>query len=238
VVDMELAIVDGRMPDSMIANLKACGFAVEKTIEHSKLAKPVAYHPDMQMCRIDKHTIVICPELFNHYINKLEKYDLNLICGKSKLEHKYPLDIAYNCAVMRNKAFHRANFTDEIIKRELCKNNIELVNINQGYGKCSMAIIPDGSCICGDVGVGNVLRKEKIDYLEINPNSIILNGYDHGFIGGSSSQGSDKLYITGSLEYHDFEKSVREWIEAKGIELIELSDDIIVDYGTILIMGE
>lgn len=235
---MKLAIVDGRITSEIENELIVCGYKVLKTIKHVELQEPIAYHPDMQMCRIDESTVVVCPQMYEYYKEKLKDFEIQVLRGSTVLEAKYPNDIAYNIAIIGKQAFHKSKYTDSIVIDELEKRNITLNSVNQGYSKCSILIGPNDYCITSDAGLFKKLKENNIDVLDMNIKNIDLEGYDCGFIGGCSSIGGSELYITGRLESHDGGFDIKNKLESNGIVIVELSKENLVDYGTIIIMGE
>lgn len=68
------------------------------------------------------------------------------------------------------------------------KNDIEIVNINQGYARCSTLILNNRTAVTADISVKNALEKDGAKVLLISSGDIKLEGYDYGFIGGASGK--------------------------------------------------
>lgn len=169
---------------------------------NKKIAEPVSYHPDMSLCCIDD-VFVCCPESYDYY---KEFIGDKLIPGKTSLNCNYPEDIAYNVLVYKDYAFGRTEYIDEVLKEELRRKNITLIDVNQGYTKCSCAVCDEG-VITADEGIYQKLQEKGINALKIAPGFVELAGYDYGFIGGVSGKIEGVLTFFGDVSKHaDFEK--------------------------------
>jgi len=237
---MKLAIIDGRMDLNMEKKLIQDGFIVIRTIEHPNLQDPVKYHPDMQMSRIDCRTLVICPILYDYYYRVIKSVNnnINLVKGSTYLEENYPMNIAYNAVILNESIIHLSGYTDVMILDEIKKRKMNYLSVRQGYTKCSVMIMPDGHCVTGDDGIYKKMAKENLHIDKTEIKDIELKGYDYGFIGGCSSIGDEKLYITGRLKEHKYGIELENKLKSKNINVVELSDSPLKDYGTIIILGD
>ena len=172
------------------------------SFSHTNLQKGVASHPDMTITPIGEK-FVCCPESYEYY----EKFLHNrLIMGARKLSSHYPNDVAYNVLIYKNKAFAKEESIDEVVLEELKKRKIELINVSQGYAKCSCAVCENG-VITADDGIFEKLIENDIKALKITPGYVTLHGYDYGFIGGASGMIDGKLTFFGDVSQHpDFDK--------------------------------
>lgn len=232
---MKYAVIDKTMDKAMKNIIAEQGYILVETIICENIQESLKYHPDMQICRIDKQTIVVEPSCYSYYRDIFHNTDINVIKGKTVLTAKYPSDIAYNVLVSELYAFHNFKYTDKIILEELSKRNIKLLNINQGYSKCSIMLLPNGKLITEDQGISKTSMKYGIDIFNITNREVELSGYDCGFIGGASSQGGELIFLTGSLSNHSYGNLLKEYIS--DIKTIELSNKKLYDYGSIIILG-
>ena len=177
-------IVDGRAAHLMEKRLLFMGIEVIKTLRHPRLYDAVAYHPDMVICPVGDGKMVVEPTMYEYFKKSLSSYGTMVLKGKTELSRNYPLNIAYNIAVAGNRAFLYSRYADKTIVDELGKNNTVLINVKQGYTKCSTAVIDDSSIVTADRGIYTAAIKNGMDALLINPGQIILEGFDYGFIGG------------------------------------------------------
>lgn len=236
--DARIAIVDGRVDNEIVTNLEKHNITVIKSIECKELDPNIAYHPDMVMHPISYDTLIIAPNVYDYYKENLSPLGIKVIKGETKLENKYPKDIAYNVARLKDVAIHNFRYTDEILKFYFKRQNIELVNIRQGYSKCSLAVIDDISGITSDKYMYKKLIQKGYDLLLIKPGYIKLYGYEYGFVGGTCGNFSKKsILFSGVFNNHpDFKKMV-SFIESRNIDIKILSKSSIKDIGTIITLS-
>lgn len=196
-----MLIVDARFVNK--ANeLWGSNHEIIPSFTHKKLQAPVSSHPDMTILPIGD-VFVCCPESYDYYKAFLKE---RLISGEIQLSSHYPNDIAYNVLIYKNKAFAKRDYIDPVVLKELKKQNIELINVNQGYAKCSCAVCDKG-VITADDSIFKALCEQGINSLKITPGYVKLTGYDYGFIGGASGVIDGKLTFFGDVSKHpDFFK--------------------------------
>lgn len=186
---------------------------------HQKIQEPLSAHPDMTIVKIGE-TFVCAPESYEHYKGILNK---RVVCGKTALSFHYPYDIAYNVLIYKNKAFGKEEYIDSVVKDELKRNNIELINVNQGYAKCSCCVCDKG-VITADNGIYEVLLKNGINALKIAPKHVKLSGYDYGFIGGASGEIDGRLTFFGDVSCHPDFLKIRDFCDFDYFREIPLTD--------------
>lgn len=184
-----------------------------------KLQPQVASHPDMTIVPVGD-VFVCCPESFDYYKAYLGK---KLIRGETKLSPHYPNDIAYNVLIYKDFAFGKEDFLDPVVKKVLKDKNIKLINVNQGYAKCSSAVTKNG-VITADKGIYEALVKNGVNALKINEGHVKLKGYDYGFIGGASGIIDEKLTFFGDVTQHPDFLKIKDFCEFSYIEDFELTD--------------
>lgn len=228
-------IIDGRVSSEIMDNLKKLNLKIIPTIECKEVAKPIAYHPDIVMHPVDHKSLIIAPNVFEYYEEKLYGMGINLIKGDTRLGKAYPKDIAYNVGRMEGIAVHNFKYTDEKLKYYLKKQGLEFVHVNQGYTKCSMAIIDEKAVITADYVISKKLKDLAFDVLLIQPGYIELSGYNYGFIGGTCGNLSrDEIILTGTLDYHLDKKEILRFIKKYKKIPIWLSNKKIIDVGTMI----
>lgn len=233
--DAKLAIVDGRVDDEIVTNLQKLNITVIKSMECKELYQSVAYHPDMVMHPISNDTLLVAPNVYDYYRDILANQGVKVIKGETVLQEKYPNNIAYNVARLKDIAIHNFRYTDEVLKFYLNKQNIERLNIKQGYSKCSLAIIDDISGITSDKYMYKKLVEKGYQILLIEPGYIELQGYNYGFIGGTcGSFSKNKILFSGILSEHPDKDRITSFIKSRGKNIISLSEKPFIDIGTII----
>jgi len=230
-----IAIIDGRVCNEIIENLKRYGLEIIKTCKCEELYDAISYHPDIVIHPINYDTVVVAPNVYDYYKDILTFFGIKVIKGERKLSRNYPENIAYNVARISRYAVHNTKFTDEKLKYYLIKEGIDFINVNQGYTKCSLAIIGENVGITSDPSIYKMLKNHNMDVLLIKEGSIQLPGLNYGFIGGATGMMSKyELLITGTLEEHPSLNEIRIFLKKHKIKPIYLSNNKIIDIGSII----
>ena len=155
--------VDNRMKAVYKEYLKNLGVILVEIPCNTRLYNEISSHVDI-MCTKESDTLILEKSLYDYLlsskdcnIDKLLKCS-NVVCGESTVLGKYPLDVQYNLCVIGNNAIHNFKYTDSVLKNILIKNKYNLVNIAQGYSKCSIAVIDENSCIVTDKKIYEILK--------------------------------------------------------------------------------
>lgn len=109
-----------------------------------------------------------------------------------------------------------------------------ILNVGQGYSKCSCAILADGAIITADRGIATVTRQNGIDTLLISEGHVELPGYSYGFIGGASGLCGSRLYFCGDLEKHPDHMAIEAFSKMHSTQCISLSDGMLYDVGSLI----
>jgi len=200
------------------------------------LPEPMMFHADIQFHYLGDRCAVVCPELFEYYREQFSKLNIEIICGETRLESTYPGDIAYNVArVSKQYALHRTDKTDKVLAGELLRRGVSIINVPQGYTKCSVAPVSENAFITSDRGIYAAVKEYKMDVLLISEGNIELNPYPFGFIGGCTGLISkNQMFFEGSIETHpDCEKIIR-FLEKYGVLPLEVKGKNLRDIGSVI----
>ncbi len=170
--------------------------------------KPEQRHADMQVLPI-KNNVFILQEC-NILKCKLEKYN-PIICRKSA-EKSYPENVILNFLYFKNCLFGKIDAIDSSVKEYCVNNNIKIVNVNQGYCRCSTLVVSDNAVITADKSIEFAIKSEGADVLRISEGHIRLEGFDYGFIGGASAEIDDTIYFFGNIENHPDYNIIKKFI--------------------------
>ena len=230
-----LVIVDGSIDEEIYDNLKKLNIKIIKTIKCEEVDESISYHPDIVIHPLNHNTLVIAPNVFDYYEEMLGGMGIKLIKGEKFLDMQYPDDIAYNVGRLFGVAIHNFNHTDEKLKYYLEKEDLKFINVNQGYTKCSLAVLDRYTGITADLPIYEKLTGLGFEILLIQPGHILLEGQNYGFIGGASGNLSkDEFLLSGSLKEHPNREDILNFIYKKNKKLIFLSEKKIEDIGTII----
>lgn len=200
--------------------------------ENTYLDTPVSRHADIlgnyvgkSTFLADKHQIELC-----RFIE-----DNN---GKSviieNIKSPYPNDCLLNFADIGDYIIcNKSILTDEIVEL-LSKKTI--INVKQGYSKCSVCICGYNTIVTDDISVYNaVLQYDNINSLLIEKGSIHINKYDYGFIGGCCGLiNKNVLLFNGDLSLHsDFDK-IKKFLYDNNVNYIDIKGKPLTDIGSII----
>lgn len=231
---MKTAIIDNRADEKAVYCLENMGLKVIPTIKIPQLYDAVATHADIQIHYLGQNSFVCAPEAFEYYKKHLPN-TCTLIKGSKSIGSAYPYDILYNTAVLKDFAICNSAYTAIEILSEYKRMNKNILNVKQGYSKCSTAVVSDNAIITADVGIYKSAVLNNIDALKITEGNINLRGMDYGFIGGATGL-IDKhtLAVNGNINTHPDADKIKKFCTQCGTELIMLNDGILTDMGSII----
>ncbi|MEN8076197.1 DUF6873 family GME fold protein [Clostridioides difficile] len=232
-----VCFVDYRTTLSEINALKNLNFDIIKIPKDENLYSAINGHVDIQLNILDKRnsTIIINKNIPKSFKDILSCKNINFIESNNTLSYEYPNNIALNAYITDNYLIHNLKFTDKKIL-EFCKNK-KLINVKQGYSKCSILPLREKVIITNDKGIYNTLIKENFDILLLPFGDIELSGLNYGFIGGVGGMISDEcIAFFGSLENYAFGKDVKNFLYKYDIKPIYLNNGKLVDRGSLLVL--
>lgn len=205
---VSMGIIDGRADKHIISKLNEAGINVLRTDTCKDLYDAVSFHPDMFLHHIGGNLIVVPPNAPETTLNKLSDEGFNIIKGEKYISRKYPADTAYNVARIGNYAVCSVKNTDRVLLQNLQDAGVAIIDVKQGYAKCSVCIAGENACITSDGGIYGALSRYGFDVLLVSPGFISLHELNYGFIGGASGLISDDtILFSGNIEAHpDFIK--------------------------------
>lgn len=201
---------------------------------YTRLAKPVASHPDMLFCVLDK--TVFCYKdymLENNLCDVVsrEGYSINFVSNTCSME--YPNDIALNVLVMGKDLLCNTRHTAPEILDYAKKHGYCVHNVNQGYSACSTLIIDENTAITSDMGISSAIKSLGKKVLIIKNEDIVLPGYDCGFIGGASGKIGESVYFFGDIDTLQDGKTIFNLLREKNLSIKSISSGRVYDFGGI-----
>ena len=235
---MKYLLIDVRMREVEKQTLKNLGYELIEIKKSTNVYPEIASHVDIFACKV-KDKIIAEEHIYNILKDKLKR---NIIIqGDSTIQDVYPNDINYNVCIVGNKAIHNFKYTDSKIISELNKDNLELINVKQGYSNCSIAVIDENSIILSDKGLYNNLKKSGLDilFLDYIPDIKLFgaNGEyskKNGFIGGAISRIGDSIVVFGELNKIDCYGDIKKFIKERKLNIIDFNGLDVVDYGGVI----
>lgn len=232
-----ICICDYRTPRAVLNPLKERGFDIIQLPPDPSLPYPVNGHTDLLVFIIEGYLLT----RESYYYTALA--DIDKLCKKARLKRmisteeagaKYPRDCGLCAAISGKNIIYCEKSADRKLLRMGIARGYSLLNVPQGYTKCSCAILADGSIITSDEGIVRVTRAAGIDTLAVSAGHIDLPGYDYGFIGGASGLCGNTLYFCGNIKAHpDYEK-IAGFSEKHKTEIVSLSEERLYDVGSLV----
>ncbi|RLD90828.1 MAG: hypothetical protein DRJ09_03040 [Bacteroidetes bacterium] len=225
-------IINKEIPHQAITTLKQFGEVILFTSENITYQQ-VAGHPDLFFCG-DRGRCVVAPNTPVKYINRLKERGVSFVLGSQSVGESYPYSAIYNAVITSRYVIHNLSITDPVILETF--GYLEKINIKQGYSRCSLLPLKENHFITSDQGIYKVLKKHNLNVIYINPSTILLPGFEHGFFGGVAGVDDDTLFLIGSLSYFPEGEKVRAYLDRLNYTIVELYDGSLFDGGSILIV--
>ena len=234
---MGYLLIDERMRSIEKETLKSLGYNLIEVKKNNEIYPEISSHVDIFACKV-KNKIIAEKHVYDILKNKLKR---DIIQGNSVVHSTYPNDINYNVCIVGNRAIHNFKYTDTKIIEELNKNKFELINVKQGYSKCSIAVINENSIILSDRGMYNNLKNSGLDilFLDYIPDIKLFNenreySQKNGFIGGAISRIGNNIVIFGDLDKIDYDGKIKGFIKERNLDIIDFKKLDVIDYGGVV----
>ena len=232
---MKYAIIDFRTDTEEKYNLKNLGYEILICPPSELLYDAVCGHPDMLLHIIDAKTIMVHKDMDKNFVDKLKTLGFNVVFSKNSLKDTYPEDIILNSVSFYNSFIHNIKYTDDNLLNYM--GDKKLLNVKQGYTKCSTAIVSRNSVMTSDKTIAKTLSKENIDVLLLPPGDIILPGLNYGFIGGCCGLlDKNSMAFYGDLNYYSYGEIVLEFLNKHDVNPIFLRKGKLIDRGSLFII--
>lgn len=230
---MKTVIVDNRISELEKYNLKKLDLNIILTPICKDISFPISGHPDEVICKVSDKLMIIYKNSTSEFIASIKNLGIHIIKSSNTLGNEYPNDVALNGVVLKDFFIHNIKYTDQSLYNNILDKTI--INVKQGYTKCSTAVINDYALMTSDIGIANSASKFNLDVLLLPPGDIVLPGFEYGFIGGSCGLiNKNTLAFYGNLEKYKFKNKVLNFLNKHNIKPIYLSDSKLIDRGSII----
>ena len=235
-----LVLSSSAIPLSCEKTLRELDFLPIKMPPYNRLDAGVSSHPDMLLYFIEdkyfctKEYYKEAREIFEE-INALGYKPV--LCDEIPSE-KYPHDVIFNALPMGNLIFGLEKSLSSTLKSEAALLGKKIVNVKQGYTKCSVAKICENAIVTADKGIAAAASVHGIDALTIGEGHVTLKGYNTGFIGGSCGVFGDNVYFCGSLESHPDGEKIEDFCKKHKKSCISLSNEPLFDVGSLFFIAK
>ena len=229
-------IVDHRIKSSSLSSLKALGFEPILMPSLPLLQQGVSAHADMLI-------FMGLGKLFCHrsyYADKKVLIDrivgisgLDLIISDEILSSDYPHDVLFNAALIGRRLVCNKKTISRHILKAAEESGCTVINVSQGYTKCSVCAVSDNAIITADKVIASACEVESIDVLLIDEGHVSLPPYNSGFIGGTCGVHGDNVYFCGTLDTHPDAGRIKEFCKKHQKNTVSLSNGELQDVGSL-----
>ena len=217
--------------DSKIYNFFERHFNVISTDCLKEFISYEQYHADMQALKINDKLFINadCKKL----ISSLNKANISFISCEN-IGYRYPLNVALNALPIENKMFCLEKALHPLVKEYCLNSDIEIINVKQGYTKCSTLVVDNNSIITDDESIHKTASKSGIESLLIEKGDIYLDEKNYGFIGGASAKIGKTIYFFGDINAHRNADKIKKFIHKKNLTIECVTSDSLKDIGGII----
>lgn len=229
---MSKIIMSDELPN-VCASVKDLGYEIIGTDSVKCFLPFERRHADMQ-CLVIDNTVFVLKEAVN-LINSLKENGISYIMTERETEGKYPRNVLLNAVYLNGRLYCREDAADPAVKNYCATQGIQIINVNQGYAKCSV-LLADKVFITADKGIYDAMTRNGEEGLLIESGDIDLKGVDYGFIGGCGFYDDGTLYLNGDISKHKSYLKIKEFLTKKDIKTVCLSENKLYDIGGFIVI--
>lgn len=215
--------------ESLIKSLANLGIISHQIHKNGKLEPFCANHADILTYHLGNGDFIA---------DKTAKNALNdcNVCETVNVSSPYPNDCLLNAADIGNYLICNKKITHESILKSAEKQNKRIINVNQGYAKCSVCIVKRDTFITDDESIYRECSKVNgISVFFVSKGSVALKGQNYGFIGGASGLiNENTLFFNGDLSLHKDFVAIKEFLSYHNVKYIDIKNKPLTDIGSII----
>ena len=215
-----------------VRELKKMGYRVISSDTISIFPKPEQQHADMQILPIDNDIFLLseCSDL------KEKLHSKTFTLCENLAGYKYPENVLLNFLYLNGKLYGKKSAIDSALQRYCNDNHIEIINVNQGYARCSTLVINESAVITSDRSIEKALKNNGVDVFFISSGNILLDGFDYGFIGGASGKLNENTIIFfGNVKKHPDYTKIKDFCNKYNMGIKIISEEMpLTDIGGIV----
>lgn len=215
--------------DGLISALSSIGINSLKICKSSNLGLFCANHADILAYHLGNGRFIVDETVANTF--KTYK-----ITDTVNAYSPYPNDCILNAADIGDYIICNSKITHKSILKSAEKQNKYIINVNQGYAKCSVCIVKRNTVITDDVSIYQACSKiNSISVLFISKGSVVLHGQNYGFLGGASGLlGEGKIFFNGDLSYHKDFLVIKQFLDYHNVKYADIKNKMLTDVGSII----
>ena len=234
----KFVLTSSSLPKNCASALSERGFEIIPFPEYHRLQKPVATHPDM-LFHIWGDKYITSAEYYSIAkvsFSRINEAGLTPVLTDEHPLPDYPDDVLFNCLRLGDKLFGLEKKISHIIKEYAEGDSVAIINVKQGYTKCSVCKVSDDAIITADEGIAKAAAANGADVLKIREGYVGIDGYGYGFIGGASGATEDAVYFCGDVLSHPDGQKIADFCKKHSKRCISLSNDALFDVGTLFFL--
>lgn len=228
---MSTFVMSDKYPE-FVSEINKMGHTVIPSDTIEAFLLPEQKHADMQILTINNDVFILdeCVNLKSRFA------ELKPIICTDKAGEKYPENILLNFLFFKNCLFGKKKYIDNSLREYCVRNRIEIINVNQGYCRCSTLVISENAAITADEGIEAALKSKGAEVLKISSGHITLDGFDYGFIGGAGGRIDENTVVFfGNVKKHPDYESIKLFCERHNAEIkIICKNSSLTDIGGIV----
>lgn len=221
-------LADNRIPDQAKTTLEKYG-EVRYVSSSGITYDAISGHPDIFICA-KYNKLAVAPNSPEELQKYLTDKSIQFNIGSSGIGNRYPQTAKYNAIVTDQYLIHNTNITDKNLLSMF--DSKEIIHVKQAYTRCNLIPLKNNRFITSDKGIEKTLLNEGLEVLYVNPEGIILPGFENGFIGGACGIYQDSLFFIGNLDHFQEGQKIRKFTFEYNI--IELYDGPLFDGGSLI----
>jgi hypothetical protein len=192
----------------------------------------ISCHPDIFLFQPEENTFICSPGIDGDLIRELRGSGIRMYEGEGVPGDRYPHTVRYNAVTAGGKLICHRRGTDPRVLGEMERRGYGLVDVKQGYCRCSVMKVSGNSLVTYDTGVARRCEEAGLDVLTISPGSVELPGHSTGLIGGAAGYcPGGMVCVLGDLDRHPDGRRIREFVREHGSKMFELKGLDLFDAG-------
>ncbi len=231
---MTSVICDYRIPSEMKEKLseqyEVVSFSAKGLVEAN-----LDGHPDIFIAKLSE-IYIIAPNIPSVYIDVFNNKNINWKFGENPVEFSYSKIASYNVSVSEKYVLCNTKICEQTILKML--PNHKIIHVNQGFCRCSTLTLKNDVFITSDPGIEKTLRKNGVSVHFYSSETIRLDGYKNGLLGGcfGVDEKTNSIIIAGNLRFLKDGERLKSIFFDLDYTILELSDSSLTDVGGLFVL--
>ncbi|MCM1363585.1 MAG: hypothetical protein NC122_00585 [Faecalibacterium sp.] len=227
-------LICGKTDEKLYDYIKGFNIDIIVSQPNQSVDRRISHHVDISVHHVGAADIVIDKKQLQLY-DKLKTYGMNVLLNKQDLCESYPNDCSLNFARIGKQAFGRYDCIDMNLLNLLKQKQVNIIDVKQGYSKCSSCVISDDALITDDESIYKAAISSGLDCLFISKGDIKLDGFEYGFIGGASGLiDKNHLIFFGDVRQHNDYYAIERFLIKHNCKFSYLENYPLTDIGGIV----